>query len=192
MDNILLQRRQVFQSLIALSAVGGLAACGGAQEAPAESSDLSSPATSGFLTAQEMALISAIAGTIIPTTDTASAVEAGVPETLRGLVDDWGDDAYRQYWRGGLGLLDTALRGDGATSFQDMLADQRVSVLQAYDAGVFDGEIEDGFYRDFKATVVQAYYMSEPGATEDLAYEPVPGDWIGCVPLSDYPKNWAT
>ena len=189
MDSILLQRRQVFQSLIALSAVGGLAACGGAQETP---DDPSSSSTSGFLTAQEMALISAIAGTIIPTTDTASAVEAGVPETLRGLVNDWGDDAYQQYWRGGLGLLDTALEGDGATSFQDMPAEQRVSVLQAYDAGVFDGEIEDGFYRDFKATVVQAYYMSEPGATEDLAYEPVPGDWIGCVPLSDYPKNWAT
>jgi len=54
------------------------------------------------------------------------------------------------------------------------------------------GKVKDDFYKDMKQTAATAYYMSEIGASEELAYEPVPGEWIGCVPLSDYPKTWAT
>ena len=67
-----------------------------------------------------------------------------------------------------------------------------MAALTAYDAAVYEWQIDDGFYRDLKSTVVEAYYMSEVGATEELAYEPVPGEWIGCVPLSEFPKTWAT
>ena len=65
-------------------------------------------------------------------------------------------------------------------------------MLGGYDAKVFSGQIDDGFYRDMKRTISTAYYMSEPGATQELAYEAVPGEWKGCVPLADYPKTWAT
>ncbi len=189
MQDFMLQRRQVFQSLIALSAVGGLAACadGGADEEPRLSS-----AKPGFLTAEEMALVSAVAQTIIPQTETAGAVQAGVPDTLQDLATDWGNAEFQAYWREGLAALEPALAGETGPAFIAMSPSERAAVLTAYDAGVYDGQIDDGFYRDFKATVVNAYYMSEPGATEELAYEPVPGAWIGCVPLSDFPRTWAT
>ncbi|MEM7327720.1 MAG: gluconate 2-dehydrogenase subunit 3 family protein [Pseudomonadota bacterium] len=190
MTDFMLQRRQVFQSLIALSAVGGLAACGGAQDAP--SGQVSGTAAPGYFNASEMALIAAVAQTIIPMTETAGAVQAGVPVTLQNLATDWGNAEFQQYWRDGLTALGTALTSEGGDSFTSLSPSERETALSAYDAGVFAGTTEDGFYRDFKATVVQAYYMSEPGATEELAYEPVPGEWIGCVPLSDFPKTWAT
>ena len=69
---------------------------------------------------------------------------------------------------------------------------ERKTALGTYDAGVFSAELEDKFYKDLKTTVIEAYYMSEPGATEALAYEPVPGEWIGCAPLTEFPKTWAT
>lgn len=185
-----LHRRQVFQSLIALSAVGGLAACGGAQEI--SSGQVSGQAAPGYFNASEMALIAAVAQTIIPMTDTAGAVQAGVPVTLQNLATEWGDTEFQQYWRNGLAALDSALMTDAGNRFTSLSPNERETALSAHDAGVFAGTVEDGFYRDFKATVVQAYYMSEPGATEELAYEPVPGEFIGCVPLSDFPKTWAT
>lgn len=190
MQEFSLQRRQVFQSLIALSAVGGLAACGGAEETP--SGQLSAAPAPGYFTAAEMALIAAVAQTIIPQTDTAGAVQAGVPVVLQDLATDWGDAGFQQYWRDGLAALGTGLTSEAGASFESLSPSERQAALSAYDAGVFAGEIPDGFYRDFKATLVQAYYMSEPGATEELAYEPVPGEWIGCVPLSEFPKTWAT
>lgn len=190
MHDIHLNRRNVFQSLIALSAVGGLAACGGAEEAP--SGQVAGAAAPGYFTASEMALIAAVAQTIIPNTDTAGAVQAGVPVTLQNLATDWGNTEFQQYWRNGLTALDTALTSEGGDRFTSLSPSEREAALSAYDASVFAGTVEDGFYRDFKATVVQAYYMSEPGATEELAYDPVPGEWIGCVPLSEFPKTWAT
>lgn len=190
MHDFKLQRRQVFQSLLALSAVGGLSACSGADEAP--SGQISGPIAPGFFDAGEMALIAAVAQTLIPQTETAGAVQAGVPVTLQGLATEWGDDAFRQYWRDGLAALGTALTTEAGASFESLSPSERQLALAGYDNSVFSGETENGFYRDFKATVVQAYYMSEPGATEELAYEPVPGEWIGCVPLSDFPKTWAT
>jgi gluconate 2-dehydrogenase gamma chain len=190
-----LDRRDMFKSLLALSAVGAVSACGGAQEATSTEANLDAtpePATSGFFNAAEMTLISAIADTIIPATETVGAVGAGVPDTIQALATDWGNDEFRTYWRGGLADIGSVLTERAGGDFSSLDAEQRLAALAAYDAAVFDWQIDDGFYRALKATVVEAYYMSEPGATEELAYEPVPGEWIGCVPLSEYPKTWAT
>ena len=191
MRDFKLHRRQVFQGLIALSAVGGIAAC---SEQTNSSSDATadSAISSGLFDAADLALIAALSETLIPRTDTAGAIDAEVPDTLQALATDWGDEGFQSYWLTGLANLRTVLNERAGARFETLEHSQRGEVLSAYDRAVFDGDIEDGFYRDFKNTVIQAFYMSEPGATEALAYEPVPGEWIGCVPLSDYPKNWAT
>lgn len=190
MHDFTLQRRDMIKGLIALSAVGGLAACGGADEAP--SGQVAGATAPGVFNADEMALIAALVQTIIPQTETAGAVQAGVHVTLQDLATQWGDAAFQQYWKAGLATLGSALTNEAGAAFTSLSPSERETALGAYDARVFAGEVEDGFYRDFKATAVQTYYLSEPGATEELAYEPVPGDWIGCVPLSEFPKTWAT
>lgn len=190
MHDLMLARRDLIKGLIALSTVGGLAACGGADDSNAGA--VSGPSAPGVFNSEEVAMIAAVAQTIIPQTETAGAVQAGVHVTLQDLATQWGDAAFQQYWKAGLANLSTALTSDAGAAFTSLSPSEREATLRAYDASVFAGEIEDGFYRDFKATVVQAYYLSEPGATEELAYEPVPGEWIGCVPLSEFPKTWAT
>ena len=192
MTDINFDRRDMFKGLLAISAAGALAACGGAQGTDATQQADTSETGSGFFNASELALISALADTMIPTKEAPGAVAAGVPDTLQALATEWGDDGFRTYWRDGLSTLKAALAQQSGSEFESLSAEQRGAILSAHDASVFDGEIEDGFYRDFKSTLVQAYYMSEPGATEELAYEPVPGEWIGCVPLADFPKTWAT
>ncbi|MFN3211909.1 MAG: gluconate 2-dehydrogenase subunit 3 family protein [Henriciella sp.] len=192
MTDINFDRRDMFKGLLAISAAGALAACGGAQGTGSSQDTVSNEAGSGFFNESELALISALADTIIPTKETPGAVAAGVPDTLQALATEWGDDGFRTYWRDGLSTMKAALAEQSGSEFEALSTNQREAELSAYDARVFDGETEDDFYRDFKSTLVQAYYMSEPGATEELAYEPVPGEWIGCVPLADFPKTWAT
>ncbi|NQY40844.1 MAG: gluconate 2-dehydrogenase subunit 3 family protein [Henriciella sp.] len=190
MDQFNPQRRQVFQALIALSAVGGLSACG--SESQSNEPRLAQAAAPGYFTNSEMALISAFSQTLIPQTETAGAAQVGVPAIIQSLATDWGDDAYRIYWREGLAALGPALTSQTEESFLAQSSSVRNQVLATYDEQVFSGAIENQFYRDFKNTVVQAYFRTETGATEELAYEPVPGEWIGCVPLSEFPKTWAT
>lgn len=190
-----LNRREAMASLLALSAAGALAACsGGSGETDSSDTpviDISFASEGAFYSLEEMALISALADTIMPDTETPGAVAAGVPSVLQTLASDWGNDDYRGYWRGGLDALNTALKQSARRDFVDLNETLRKSELKKYDAKVFKGQASDDFYRDLKATILQAYYMSEAGATQELAYEPVPGDWIACMPLSDQPKTWA-
>ena len=190
-----MNRRGALASLLAISASGALAACGSAEEVAADASNtdvLRYARGVKFFSDEEMAKMSAMADTIIPTTDTPGAVAAGVPDTLQGLASEWGDDAYRKYWREGVAKLSGDLDAMAGEDFAALPAAARERVLGQHDAKVFGGEAEDQFYKDFKRTVATAYYMSEPGATEELAYEAVPGQWIGVAPLSEYPKTWAT
>lgn len=196
MDKIVMQRRDALKSLLAISAASALAACTGKTESgeakPAASASLKYASDGKFLNASEMALVAALAQTIIPKTDTAGAIEAGVPEAIQGLASEWGDDNHRKYTRTGLVALDKHFKSVGGQAFADQSEKQRESLLSKYDADVFGGKVKDDFYRNFKSTVATAYYMSEPGATEELIYEAVPGEWKGCVPFSDIGRTWAT
>ena len=185
----MMQRRDALKTLLAISAAGALAACGGSKSGEAGAKKLSS---SPKLSASEMALVSAMAETIIPKTDTAGAAEAGVPAVIQSLFTEWGDDNYRNYWRGGLDNLEQHFIKNGGQAFAKMSASQQANLLGKYDAQAYAEAGFDDFYKSMKSTIATAYYMSEPGATEELAYEPVPGEWRGCVPLSEFPKTWAT
>lgn len=190
MGDINATRRSAIKGLLAISAAGALASCGSKaekSEAKKGLGDTEFASFKGFFTEAEMSMLTALSATIIPKTDTAGAVEAGVPEQLQSLATVWGDDDYRRYWRQGLRALSAKL-----PDFLENDAAAKETQLSAYDAKVFGGGLNDRFYRDMKTTIATAYYMSEPGATEELAYEPVPGEWKGCVPLADYPKTWAT
>ena len=190
MTDITFNRRHALQGLLAISAAGALAACGRRDTLVDDArtlGDTEFATIKGFFSNEEMALLTALSDTIIPATDTPGAVAAGVPATLQGLATDWADGKYRAYWRGGLRDLNKVL-----PEFQTLDAVKREEVLGAYDAAVFSGKTKDQFYRDIKSTIARAYYMSEPGASLELAYEAVPGEFKGCVPLADYPKAWAT
>ena len=195
-----MDRREIIKGLLAVSAAGGLASCA-REDRPAPrrapSGDLSYPLEAHkrgeFLDPAELALLAAVAQTIIPQTDTAGAVEAGVPGTLQALLSDWGDDAMRGTWRRALRLmeheLDEAVGGRFATASQDA----REAALAPLDAAVFAGERDElSAYKDLKFTIATAYYMSEPGATEELRYEPLPGRWDGCIPFEEVGRTWAT
>ncbi len=191
MAQLFMNRRGAIASLLAISASEALSACGKIEDTPEEVSGLAYAGPMQFFSADEMAFIAAVANTIIPTTDTPGAVSAGVPETLQALASEWADDGFRLFWREGLTDINSALSADG-TAFTDMTVDQQATVLSTYDADIYSGAVENDFYKSLKSTVVTAYYMSEPGATEELNYEAVPGEWIGDAALSDYPKTWAT
>ena len=185
-------RRDALKALLAISATGALAACKDGSASEGEAKAKPSRKAAAKLNASQMATLSAIANVIIPTTDTPGAIEAGVPSVVADLYENWGDDDYRNYWSAGLDGLATHFRKEGGQPFGNMSPKQQVRLLGQYDEKAFAGDGFGGFYRDMKSTVATAYYMSEPGATEELAYEAVPGDWKGCVPLSEQPKTWAT
>lgn len=194
MTKMVPNRRQAMMGLLAVATAGMAVGCKEKEDhySPQKRSD-AEPDSGGFLSVSEFALLSALAQTIIPKTDTAGAMEAGVPDTLQELLTGWGDDDVRTYWRAGLTNLDDHFKtAKGGGVFAELGAKKQLSLLDSYDKAVYKNDIKDGFYKDMKQTIATAYYMSEPGATEELAYDPVPGEFKGCIPFSDVGKAWAT
>ena len=195
-----MDRRDIVKGLIALSATGALASC--AREdtpAPRAAPDpdarysLNYHRPGAYLSPDEMALLAAVAQTIVPQTDTAGAVEAGVPDTLQALLSEWADDPMRSAWRTTLRQLEYHLDEAAGTTFRSASQEAREAALGPIDAAVFAGEREDlAGYKDLKFTIATAYYMSEPGATEELRYEALPGRWEGCIPFEEVGRTWAT
>ena len=52
---------------------------------------------------------------------------------------------------------------------------------------------EEPFFYLLKSTTLLGFFTSEVGATEVLNYDPVPGNYDGCIPLESVGgKTWAT
>ncbi|MEP6732041.1 MAG: gluconate 2-dehydrogenase subunit 3 family protein [bacterium] len=47
------------------------------------------------------------------------------------------------------------------------------------------------FFRTMKELTLLGYYTSQPGATKELQYNPVPGRFDGCVPIAKVGRAWA-
>jgi len=186
-----IKRRDAIKLLLATAAASAVTACRSESKDGVAAEAV--PEVEQFLTAGEMTLLTTFAGLIIPKTDTPGAVEAGVPATIQSLLTGWGDDTIRTHWREGLAGINSYFVGlEGGAPFMDMDKDSRFEQLREFDIAVYKNQIENDFYKDMKNTIATAYYMSEPGATEELLYDPVPGDFKGCIDFEDVGKAWAT
>jgi len=135
------------------------------------------------LSPDQFALLEQITETIIPPSDTPGAIDAGVPAFMRQMLGDWGSAATRAEF---LGVLDEvekqAWKRHGA-AFLALPPERRLDVMRSVDAESIDRQSVG--YRKFKWLVLVSYYQSEPGATQELRYELVPGAWRPCLPLGE-------
>lgn len=193
-----MNRRDMLSALLAVTASGALASCGDKNVKAAEGLGATQFAAPGaFLSKSEMAVLSVLADKIIPRTDTPGAIAAGVPDTLQSLASDWADDDMRAGWRTGIAAISERLAAGGKTLINQSSTEQVASVkaLDDFAFGAKASGAEAGvqdIYKSLKSTIATAYYMSEPGATEELRYEAVPGEWRGCVPFDEIGRTWAT
>jgi hypothetical protein len=137
-----------------------------------------------FFTRPERALLDAICATMIPKTDTPGAIEAGVPGFIDAMMTHWASANTQGQFRAVLVAIDKAAGG-----FVALDADGRTAALAAFD-GFALGRWDPDYLR-FKQLVLTGYYLSEPGATQELRYELVPGVWEPATPMTPDTRAWA-
>lgn len=184
-------RREVLAGL--LLSLGGSAALAQASAQTLEAS-LAPGAALQFHTPSEHALIRLMADTIIPTTDTPGALDAGVPAYLDAMMANWASDATKASHRAALAAIDARLSASAGGPFAEAASAQRLAAMQALDADAFGHGYREPLsaqYRGLKQLIAQAYYATEIGATQDLQYALVPGEWRNDAPLSEIGRTWA-
>ncbi|MDR6625523.1 gluconate 2-dehydrogenase subunit 3 family protein [Caulobacter segnis] len=187
----MLHRRDALKGL---ALVAGAAATGWAGRAAAAAPVLDWTPTA--LTADQARLVDVVAELIIPATDTPGARQAGVPRFIDRALANYCDKTQKELLIGGLTRMDADARASHGDVFVALKPEQQAAMLTAYDqeAAVAKGQNpgQPHFFAALEDWVTIGYFTSEPGATMALKYDPVPGEYHGCVPLAEIGRAWAT
>ena len=149
-----------------------------------------------FLSTAQYDLLSAVADTILPKTKTPSASEVGVPQHLDAVVRDLMDTKDQAKFVKNLVELDAKCQTKNGKSFVASIASEREAFLTMLDkepnefaATMWGITLANNppvhtFFNDLKGMVVSSYFTRQAVAEKILAYEPIPGDYIGCIPYN--------
>lgn len=152
-----------------------------------------------FFTEDQARIVSELAQTIIPKTDTPGAKEAGVP----GFIDQILKECYKKEDQDkfitGLTEFEAAAKAAHGDSFIYLDAEKQLAFVKAQNEAAVNAVKADPsqprpFILTAKELTLLGFFTSEPGATQVLQYEAVPGSYKGCIPLSEAGngKTWAS
>lgn len=154
------------------------------------------PQSTGLLATHDQDILGSLTDAIIPRTDTPGARDAGVPQYIEMMLDNFTPSDQVEIFRSQLDWISSWLAGQDAQKLEDVVDEKRNALLvalddQAFGAGTSNGlpPGEPALFAILKPLTVAGYYTSEIGATQELhqtpfgSYEDVPFDEIG--------KTWA-
>ena len=155
-----------------------------------------------FLSTDQAQLVSALVDTIIPTTDTPGALDVNVDVFIDLVFHKMYDETGQKQVIAEMEAFDEGCKTKFGKTFADLGAEQKKTILQEAEAsspksgrGVWGMTVEQtepvGFYRSLKSLAVWGYCSSEEIGKNVLNYDPIPGPYQGCVPLSDVGKVYS-
>lgn len=155
-----------------------------------------------FFTINEAQCISALVDVILPRTETPGALDVNVDVFLDRIFAQTYDEEGQQKVRADIAAFNSNCKKSHGAVFTKLNEEDQINVLKAaeknsgkFGRGVWGKGVEDkgpvGFYRSIKSMAIWAYFTSEKMGKEVLNYDPVPGDYKGCIPLSDVGYRWS-
>ena len=138
-----------------------------------------------------LALVEAIADTLLPRTDTPGAADVGVARFIDVIIGENYDDAERERFVAGLDAIDADVKANAGTSFGDLAPDARGPALDRLEA-LTDRRAEPArTYWRLKGLVVHGYFTSEAVMKDVLKVQVMPGAFDGAAPHVVPPRSGA-
>ncbi len=161
-----------------------------------------------FFPAAQFSLMSAIADTLVPTTDTPGAVAAGVPSTFDTLIARWASAGTKQLLTGALASIDKLAMDSDKKGFVALSPARRAELLILHEktalkavprkdklvglAAMLAGpSVADPGYAKLKDLLVSTYYLTEIALTEETPYEHVPGPFVPSLKITPETRAFA-
>jgi gluconate 2-dehydrogenase gamma chain len=156
----------------------------------------------------QLNLVADIADAIIPDTETLGAKSVNVHYLIDELAANWMTTGDRDTFLADLTALDQRIKQEKGKRFSELDVAGRGPVLDMLGAEMIAaGQIKSGLgditnsddlddrkpvYLELRELIIFGYYTSEVGASEELNYDPIPGEYHGCIPLADVGgKAWS-
>lgn len=155
-----------------------------------------------FLSNEQAVFISTLVDTILPKTGTPGALELNVDIFIDKVFAEMYDEQAQTRVVSEIDNFNADCKQELGKVFAELSPDKRVEVLTGAEAnsGKFGGQVWGtavgtpepvGFYRSLKSLALWAYFTSEEVGRNILSYDPIPGDYLGCIPLSQVGNTWS-
>ena len=151
------------------------------------------------LDSQRDATITAIAGMMIPKTETAGAADIGASKFVDLILTEWYTDEERTRFLNGLADVDQRTQDRFGTKFVNCSQAQKAEILTTLGEQMEKERellLESGpryrgsaptpdrsFYYMLRKLVLTAYYTSEEGAVNELGFQIIPDHHDSCSPV---------
>jgi glucoside 3-dehydrogenase (cytochrome c) hitch-hiker subunit len=209
-----IDRRDLLKALAAsLPGAALVSACAAAPQLPkAAPGALGSPGANArqpgwapsLFSAEQALTVEDVAEQLLPETDTPGAKSAGVPAYIENLAKDVFDDEERRDFLAGVDSLNEQARQAHGVVFPACTPEQQSLLLAALATRVARLQRAAGqsghepeldalahFWLSLRELAIDGYCRSKLGATRLLNYDPIPGEYRGCVALESVGKTWA-
>ena len=162
--------------------------------------------TPQFFTAEQALLVSELAEVLIPKTDTPGAKDAGVPAFIDDILKEIYPQTDKDRFIKGLAAFDEEAKKTYGESFAACKSEEKIALVKKHHEEALSNSSGGGsvgwwragsgggkpFILEMKELTLLGFFTSQPGATQVLQYNQVPGPYKGCVPVAEVGKTWAT
>ena len=159
-----------------------------------------------FLSKEQAVLINELSEILLPKTDTPGAKEVGVLSFIDVMLKEVYPREEQEKFLKGLAEFDADAQKNYGDPFIECTPEQQKELVKKHHNAAFAENIggasgnwwdaanksERPFILKVKELTLLGFFTSEPGATQVLQYNQVPGPFQGCVPLAEVGKAWAT
>ncbi len=149
-----------------------------------------------FFTGDEAELVAELAETILPETDTPGAKSVGTHKFIDDALQNFHTPAEQYAFRNGLADVQARARAAHDRSFESCTPEERHALLIALERETRElrdaGEVHGTpFFVMLKQLTFLGYFSSETVGKDVLAYDPVPGEYSGCIPVTEDERLWS-
>lgn len=157
-----------------------------------------------FLSKNEAHTLAEVSETILPKTTTPGAKELGVPQFIDKMLKEVLGEGDQKAFVEGLKQIEAEAKEKHGKAFAECSVEERNAMLLVLDEaaakqppppsvwGISLGAPQPTpFFRQLKSLTLLGYYTAEEVGKNILRYDPVPGDYIACMPLKEGENSWA-
>jgi len=159
------------------------------------------PWTPLVLSESQAKILSAAVDKILPVTATPGALDVGTDQFIDKILHSAFPENIQKSFAGGLDTFNAEARSLLGKDFVKLDNAQKDEVIRHFEekSGPLPGVLwaysfgqgpEFPFYRMMKELALLGYFHSEKIGTEVLAYDPVPGPYLGCIDYGEVGKVW--
>lgn len=155
-----------------------------------------------FLSNNQAELISTLVNTLLPRTETPGALDMKVDIFIDVVFAKMFDTRAQEAMIAEMDRFDELCMEKFGSKFTQLHTADCEEYLKQKEAesGKFNGKVWGtavgdqkpvGFYRTIKSLALWGYFSSEEIGKNVLNYDPIPGEYLGCIPLSDVGNAWS-